>query len=131
MSVEVDTSEVFKAFRQLETNIKRVENPALRKAASYAQDKLKQNTPHWNGKKSNGKRGAYMQEHATDHIVTGSVKNGAIDVGYDKEVSWRVHFIEFGTIKQKPQAAVQKTQKQIENEVTNIIANELKRRLGL
>lgn len=131
MSVEVDTSEVFKAFRQLETNVKRVENPALRKAASYAQDKLKQNTPYWSGKKSNGKRGAYMQEHAKDHVIAGSVKNGTIDVGYDKEVAWRMHFIEFGTIKQKPKGFVQKTQKQIENEVTNIIANELKRRLGL
>lgn len=131
MSVEVDTSEVFKAFRQLETNVKRVENPALRKAAAYAQDKLVQNTPYWSSKKSSGKRGAYMQEHAKNHVVTGSVKNGTIDVGYDKEVSWRVHFTEFGTIKQKPQAAVKKTQKQIENEVTNIIAGELKRRLGL
>lgn len=131
MSVEVDASEVFKALRQLETNVKRVENPALRKAASYAQDKLKQNTPYWTGKKSNSKRGAYMQEHAKNHVVTGSVRNGTIDVGYDKEVSWRIHFIEFGTIKQKPKGFVQKTQKQIENEVTNIIANELKRRLGL
>lgn len=131
MSVEVDTSEVFKAFRQLETNIKRVENPALRKAASYAQDKLKQNTPHWNGKKSNGKRGSYMQEHAKNHVVIGPVKDGNIDVGYDNDVAWRMHFIEFGTINQPPQGIVQKTQKQIENQVTEIIANELKRRLGL
>lgn len=131
MSVEIDSSEVFKALRQLKTNVKRVENPALRKAASYAQDKLKQNTPYWTGKKSNSKRGSYMQEHAKNHVVIGPVKDGNIEVGYDDDVSWRMHFIEFGTIKQKPKAFVQKTQKQIENEVTNIIANELKRRLGL
>lgn len=131
MSVEIDSSEVFKALRELKTSVKRVENPALRKAASFTKTKLEQNTPRWDGKKSNGKRGSYMQEHAKNHVVTSSVKNGLIEVGYDKDVAWRVHFIEFGTIKQKPQGIVQKTQKQIENQVTEIIANELKRRLGL
>lgn len=131
MSITVDNSEVYKALKNLETNVKNVENPALRKAGEYAQDKLKTNTPFWNGKKSAGKRGSYMKEHAKNHVVMSSVKDGLIEVGYDKEVAWRMHFIEFGTIKQRPQAMVQKTQKQIENEVTNIIASELKRRLGL
>ncbi|MDT2526029.1 HK97-gp10 family putative phage morphogenesis protein, partial [Enterococcus raffinosus] len=54
-----------------------------------------------------------------------------VDVGYDDEVAWRIHFVEFGSIKQPPQGIVQKTQRQIENQVTEIIANELKRRLGL
>lgn len=131
MSVEIDSSEVFKALRELKTSVKRVENPALRKAAAYAKPKLEQNTPRWDGKKSNGKRGSYMQEHAKDHVVIGPVSNGNVDVGYDDEVAWRIHFIEFGTIKQRPKGFVQKTQKQIENQVTEIIANELKRRLGL
>ncbi|EPI2235535.1 HK97-gp10 family putative phage morphogenesis protein [Enterococcus hirae] len=42
-----------------------------------------------------------------------------------------MHFIEFGTIKQRPKGFVQKTQKQIEKQVTQIIADEVKRRLGL
>ncbi|ERK34229.1 head-tail joining protein [Enterococcus faecium CRL1879] len=131
MSVEIDSSEVFKALRELKTSVKRVENPALRKAASYAKTELEKNTPRWDGKKSNGKRGSYMQEHAKNHVVTSSVKNGLIEVGYDKDVSWRMHFIEFGTIKQRPKGFVQKTQKQIEKQVTQIIADEVKRRLGL
>ncbi|KEI55710.1 HK97-gp10 family putative phage morphogenesis protein [Enterococcus faecium] len=131
MSVEIDSSEVFKALRELKTSVKRVENPALRKAASYAKTELEKNTPRWDGKKSNGKRGSYMQEHAKDHVVTGSVKNELVEVGYDKDVSWRMHFIEFGTIKQDPKGFVQKTQKQIEKQVTQIIADEVKRRLGL
>lgn len=131
MSVEIDSSEVFKALRELKTSVKRVENPALRKAAAYAKPKLEQNTRYWTGKKSSGKRGSYMKEHAKDHVVIGSVKDGNIDVGYDDDVAWRVHFTEFGTIKQPPQGTVQKTQKQIEDQVTEIIASELKRRLGL
>ena len=131
MSVTVDSSEVIKAFKVLKANVKRVENPALRKAGEYAQDKLQANTPYYTGKKSSGKRGSYMKEHAKDHVVTSNVKEGLIEVGYDKEVAWRMHFIEFGTIKQQPQGFVQKTQKQIESQVTDIIANELKRRLGL
>ncbi|CAH2261230.1 hypothetical protein ACOSJ1_CBNAJBGD_00826 [Enterococcus faecium] len=131
MSVEIDSSEVFKALRELKTSVKRVENPALRKAASYAKTELEKNTPRWDGKKSNGKRGSYMQEHAKNHVVTSSVKNELVEVGYDKDVSWRMHFIEFGTIKQDPKGFVQKTQKQIEKQVTQIIADEVKRRLGL
>lgn len=131
MSVEVDATEVYKALRELKTSIKRAENPALRKAASFAKTKLEQNTPRWDGKKSNGKRGSYMQEHAKDHVVIGPVSNGNVDVGYDDEVAWRIHFVEFGSIKQPPQGIVQKTQRQIEDQVTEIIANELKRRLGL
>ena len=131
MSVEIDTSEAFKALRQLKTIVKRAETPALRKAAAYAKPKLEQNTAYWDGKKSNGKRGSYMQEHARDHVVIGPVKDGNIDVGYDDVVAWRVHFTEFGTIKQPPRGTVQKTQKQIEDQITKIIANEYKRRLGL
>lgn len=130
MSVEVDATEVYKALREVKANVQRVESPALRKAGEYAQEKLRQNTPYWDGTKSNGKRGSYMQEHAKDHVVTSSVKNGLIEVGYDKDVSWRMHFIEFGTIKQRPKGFVQKTQKQIEKQVTQIIADEVKRRLG-
>ena len=74
MSVEIDSSEVFKALRELKTSVKRVENPALRKAASFTKTKLEQNTPRWDGKKSNGKRGSYMQEHAKDHVLIGPVK---------------------------------------------------------
>lgn len=131
MSVEIDSSEAFKALRQLKTIVKRAETPALRKAAGYAKPKLEQNTAYWDGKKSNGKRGSYMQEHARDHVVIGPVKDGHIDVGYDDLVAWRVHFTEFGTIKQPPQGTVQKTQKQIEDQITRIIINEYKRRLGL
>lgn len=131
MSVEVDATEVYKALKEVKANVQRVESPALRKAGEYAKTELEKNTPRWDGKKSNGKRGSYMQEHAKDHVVTGSVKNGTIDIGYDKDVSWRMHFIEFGTIKQDPKGFVQKTQKQIEKQVTQIIADEVKRRLGL
>ena len=102
MSVEVDATEVYKALREVKANVQRVESPALRKAGEYAQEKLRENTPYWDGKKSNGKRGSYMQEHAKDHVVTGSVKNG-----------------------------VQKTQKKKKKPVTHIIADEVKRRLGL
>lgn len=131
MSVEVDATEVYKALREVKANVQRVESPALRKAGEYAKTELEKNTPRWDEKKSKGKRGDYMLEHASDHVVIGSVKDGNIDVGYDDDVSWRMHFIEFGTIKQDPKGFVQKTQKQIEKQVTQIIADEVKRRLGL
>ncbi|MCO7396461.1 hypothetical protein NI447_04980 [Enterococcus lactis] len=50
MSVELDATEVYKALREVKANVQRVESPALRKAGEYAQEKLRENTPYWDGK---------------------------------------------------------------------------------
>lgn len=117
----VDVIEAQKALKQAQKNISKVQNKALEEAEKLIADKLKENTPVWNGSKSQGKRGAYMLEHAKDHIVYSKVKNGMAEVGFDDEVAWRVHFVEFGTIKQLPKAFVQKTQIQVEQEVIDLI----------
>lgn len=45
-----------------------------------------------------------------DHVVYSkpTVNKPVSEVGFDKQVAWRAHFVEFGTIKQPPQAFIQK-----------------------
>lgn len=129
MTVTVDISEVTQALKKIKGNYSKAEKYAVEQARDFIAKELEANTPVWNGKKSNGKRGSYMQEHAKNHVTYSKAKDGSAEVGYDDEVAWRVHFIEFGTFKQKPQAFVQKTQIQVEQEVIKIMSDIMKEAL--
>lgn len=111
----VDTSEVANGLKKIQKSIRKAEKEALTEAANHVANKLEQNTP----KSKDG------TDHAKDHVVQSTVKDGMAEVGFDKEVAWRMHFVEFGTIKQRPQGFVQKTQTQVEQEVVEIITKAL------
>lgn len=52
-----------------------------------------------------------------------------VEVGFNSDVAWRMHFVEYGTIKQQPQPFMKQTMKDIENQVATIIQTEMRRRL--
>lgn len=132
MSFKVDTQEVYQALQALGSKYKRVENKAVNEATSYVEKTLQANTPRWHGKKYlDKKRGSYTLEHMNEHVVSSKAKDGYAEAGFDDDVAYRAHFVEFGTIKQKPQGFTQKTQKEVEEQVTEIIAENVKRGLGL
>lgn len=125
-----DFSEAYKALKKLSKNVDRDVNQIMDKeVAPFVVKEMEKRTPKWDASKYQGKRGSYMLKHAKDHVVASKVKDGRIEVGYDDDVAWRMHFIEFGTIKQRPQHFVKKTLNAIEDEVQDIIAREIKRRL--
>lgn len=126
----VDFSDPIKALSSTSKSIYPIVNSAVNKAVEFATPELSRHTPVWDGKKSKGSRGDYMLKHAKDHVVGGKATKGEAFVGYDKDVAWRIHFVEFGTIKQKPQGHIARTQVDIEKKVQQIIENELRRRLG-
>ncbi len=131
MSVSVDITPVQQAVKQLGDKFSRVENKAVNEAAGVVANRLEMNTPVWEGVKSAGSKGDYMLEHAKDHIVQSKAKDGYAEVGFDKEVGWRIHFVEFGTINQRPNSFVEMTQEQVNDEVIEIIARNVKEALGL
>lgn len=120
--VENDTAQ---GIAKIQKKLRKSEKQAIDEATDFIAKKLEENTPVFSGKKYNGKRGEYMQEHAKDNIVKSTAKDGYAEVGFNDSVSWRVHFTEFGTIKQRPQGFVQKTEKQVEQEVIEIISKVL------
>ncbi|HHW5045070.1 TPA: HK97-gp10 family putative phage morphogenesis protein [Staphylococcus aureus] len=83
---------------------------------------LKSNTPFANTKK-----------HARDHIAVSNVKTDRhtsekiVTIGYAKGVSHRIHATEFGTMYQKPQLFITKTEKQGKNKVLKTMIDTAKR----
>lgn len=121
MAIFADTKEARIALNKLKGKVSKVEKEAVKEAEKLIADRLEANTPVWDGKKYNGKRGDYMQKHAKDHVVYSAVKDGNGEVGYDDDVAWRMHFVEFGTSRQLPQGFVLKTQVEIEDEVIKLM----------
>lgn len=122
MGVTINTDSIDLALKQLAGKQKKVRNKALEVASQAFADKLKENTP------------IYSDDtvHMRDDIRISKIDaNGEIFIGFGKETSWRVHFVEIGTIKQKPQAFMQRTEREMKNTIKNIIEKEIKKGLGL
>lgn len=119
----VDYSEVYKAINKTEKLLTKNMLKAVEEGGKYGAQALKKRTPT---AKDDANR-----EHAKNHIVHSkpTVAKPYSEVGFDKEVAWRMHFVEFGTIKQRPKGFIQKTIKDIESEVADIIQNYMRKGL--
>ena len=117
----VDFSSAYKAIGKTEKQFKQAAVKAVEAGGEYASKQLKTKTPIDYDTKT----------HMKDHIVYSkpTVNNPVSEVGFDKQVAWRAHFVEFGTIKQPPQGFIQKTLKDIESKVADIIQSEMMRRM--
>ena len=117
----VDFSSVYKALGKTEKELEKSMLKSVEVAGEYASKQLKTETPIDYDTKT----------HMKDHIVYSkpTAKKPVSEVGFDKKVAWRAHFVEFGTIKQDPQAFIQKTLNDIESKVADIIQSEMMRRL--
>lgn len=101
---------------------KRVMRKALKKGAEMIARRLEQQTPY-DDKSGNAK-------HLKDVVVTTNMnQDGEIKIGFGEGESWRVHFVELGTLKQPPQAFIQQTQVQTEQEFWTIVKEILERDL--
>ncbi len=122
MGVTINTDSIDIALKQLAGKQKKIRNKALKVASEAFAKKLKENTPYYNDD----------TVHMRDDIKISKIDaNGEIFIGYGKETAWRVHFVEIGTIKQKPQVFMQRTEREMKNTIKNIIEKEIKKGLGL
>ncbi|CAD7767756.1 Connector protein, Neck Ne1 [Enterococcus phage dArtagnan] len=117
----VDFSSVYKALGKTEKELEKAAVKAVEVAGEYASKQLKTKTPVDYDTKT----------HMKDHVVYSkpTVNKPVSEVGFDKQVAWRAHFVEFGTIKQDPQPFIETTMKDIEKKVADIIQSEMMRRL--
>lgn len=123
MGVEIEIRGVDENLRRLVGEEKRVRNTGLKMAAKAVAERLKQNTPV-----SRDNAGKHMKD---DIKISRVDQNGEIMVGFGKETYWRAHFVEMGTIKQRPQGFIQRTEEEMRNEVFDIMVAEFRRGLGL
>ena len=117
----VDFSSAYKAIGKTKKQFETAAVKSVEVAGGYASKQLKTKTPIDYDTKT----------HLKDHIVYSkpTVNKPVSEIGFDKQVAWRAHFVEFGTIKQRPQAFIQKTMRDIESKVADIIQSEMMRRL--
>lgn len=126
----VDFKDVYQALGMVVKNVERAGNKVLDDLAPDLAKKLESRTPVWDGKNYMDKsRGSYTLEKMRDHIVFSKAKDGRVEIGFDDDVSWRVHFVEFGTMKQPPQAFIQKTIDEIEREIVELIRQRIMKEL--
>nr|DAH82278.1 MAG TPA: type I neck protein [Caudoviricetes sp.] len=124
----VDFSEAYKALNKVGKNADSIVAKAINKSAEIGEQELTKRTPYWKGKKYSSADQSYKKEHMQKHTTKSKATKGKHEalIGFDEEVSWRVHFTELGTIKQKPQRFIEKTMKDIEKEVESIILQAMK-----
>lgn len=121
----VDFSQAYKKINKVKKSAETIAAKGVNVAAEYAEKELIKKTPRYNTPTSDN-------IHAKDHtVIKKATKNDlTAQIGFDKQVAWRVHFVEFGTIKQKPQPFIQRTITDVENEVADIIQKYLKEALS-
>lgn len=130
----VDFSQAYKKLKSSGKNADRIVANALNEAGDYAGRYLKVKTPMWKGKEYKNKASynktkhrQYDKWHSKHHIAVSKATGTkhAVEVGYDDDVSWKIHFAELGTIKQKPQYFIKQTMEDVEGKVASIIQKAL------
>lgn len=107
--------------KRLAAQNEKVYKTGLRTAAQFVAERLKQNSPY----------NSVTDLHLKDSVAISPIRDGEIQIGYTKDVYWRVKFVEFGTIKQPPQHFMEDTFNETQVEATLILAEELRKGLNL
>lgn len=109
------------ALRRLAAAHENVYKKGLKKAATIVAERLRANSPY----------DASNTLNLRDSVEISSVKDGEIQIGYTKNVYWRVAFVEYGTIKQPPQHFMERTFEETREEAIEVLKEELKKGLNL
>lgn len=118
-----DFSDAYNALIKIGKNADSITAKALNKAGEIGEQELAKRTPYWNGKKYSRKDQMYKREHMQKNTAMTKASKGKHEVliGYNDQVSWRVHFTELGTMTQRPQYFIEKTIKEVQDEIEKII----------
>lgn len=115
--------EILLNIEQLGGNVSKASREAVKEGGKVVRDRLEKNTP----------KGAYLSKtHAKDNVVISNIKTNRdtgdkyVTVGYPAEIKWRIHFVEFGTIRQQPKLFMTKTINDTREEVKKVMMDSLK-----
>jgi HK97 gp10 family phage protein len=122
MGVEIKNT-IDKKILEMAKGQKKAINDAIKEGAKLIKKGLEEEAP----KKANRN-----EAHIRDNVKIGKIEDdGTVTIGFNKNVSWRVHFTELGTIHQPPNNFIERTEISLRNDVMTVIQNELKKGLGL
>lgn len=133
--MSVSGFEEFEAnLRKLRLNNERFANKAVKEAATAYDEVLTKVTPIGNGIPAGHELNNY-EPLAGSIVQTGLKKDhdlsSMIDVGFNTQQGWRVHFPDSGTVDQKAQHFVEESRKKAKPIVLSIMADYMRRGLNL
>ena len=123
--------EILANIEKLGGNVQRESRKAIKESTILVRDELEKNTP---------KQAVPHSAHAKDHVVVSGIRKDKeteqeyMSVGFpgrNPDIKWRIHFVEFGTIRQRPQLFMTRTINDTSKEVQEIIRRTLKKGLKL
>lgn len=113
----------------------------MRAGRDYIVEKLQANTPYenrsdrsWKAQREQDRlHNTHTQfKHLRDDIVYSGVDQfGHIKIGFGKDTYWRAHFVELGTIYQPARPFISTTIDETREGYQEVVANELRKELGL
>lgn len=140
MSFSIDDN-ITSELQKLGNKAKRISNKAVRESAPIFAEELKAQTPYenvsdrsWKAQrqmdKKTGKKTTF--KHMKDDIqVSGVDQYGHVNVGFGEDTYWRVHFIELGTVNQKPNPFIERTVEETKDDYLNKMSSIIRSELGL
>lgn len=140
MSFSIDDN-ITSELQKLGNKAKRISNKAVRESAPIFAEELKAQTPYenvsdrsWKAQrqmdKKTGKKTTF--KHMKDDIqVSGIDQYGHVNVGFGEDTYWRVHFIELGTVNQKPNPFIERTVEETKDDYLNKMSSIIRSELGL
>ena len=80
--------------------------------------------------KKTGKKTTF--KHMKDDIqLSGIDQYGHVNVGFGEDTYWRVHFIELGTVNQKPNPFIERTVEETKDDYLDKMSSIIRSELGL
>lgn len=122
MGAKIEKNTIESGLRRELLSFPRLQNKVLKEGASSLIPLLVKNTPK-----------SERSKHAKDHVAISNVKTDRdsyekyVTVGYEKGYSHRIHVIEFGTMYQRPQLFVTKSEKEGRNIINKAMVNAMRR----
>lgn len=128
--IDFNIDEIMKNLDLTENKLNHGINQILKESAEPLKDEIELKT-----NRSDGKTHRYGEGHAADNVEISNVRGGRsdekfVEVGYKKSVAWRMYFVEFGTVKQKPQGIIRKSITAKRNDVLKVQQIRLREVLG-
>lgn len=140
MSFEID-DDITAALQAIGVKAQSAENKAVRKTAPVVAGAIQAATPYenksdrsWKAQremdKKSGKKSVF--KHMRDGVVYSGIDAfGHINIGWDKDTYWRVHFVELGTVNQRANPFISRGIAAVTDTYQTMIANELRGELKL
>ncbi len=125
ISIEVDFSEIINRIKQIDADVKKIEDSATLKAAKHVSEKVKINLPR--SSRSNKQGYVHMQDDIKISSKMDEDGDRVRKISGGKKTSYKWRFLEEGTSKMPGTQFATRTAIETQTDVRNIIIEEVRK----